>query len=89
MERVSTYTLIEEIFSHSRKEHVGKYIPLKYIPPKTGVPFIQKEMLEDGKEKQVRTKTGGPLKDKDILGYEKVKWVRTYTDAVSTRRSTG
>ena len=84
MERVSTYTLIEEIFSHSRKEHVGKY-----IPPKTGVPFIQKEMFEDEKEKQVRTKTGGPFKDKDILGYEKVKWVRTYTDAVSTRRSTG
>ena len=46
MRRVSTYTILKDIVSYSSKDHVGKYITLKYIPYKTGGPLKDKDTLE-------------------------------------------
>ena len=53
--RVCPYTLLDNIASYSSKKRVGKHIPLKYIPSKTGGPLKDKEMREDEKVKEVHT----------------------------------
>ena len=62
MERFSPSTLLEDTFSYTSKERVGKNIPSKYIPSGTGYRLKEtKNILEDENDKQVRTITGGPL----------------------------
>ena len=65
--RVGPFKPLEDIFSYTGKELVGKHIPPKEIPLGTREPLKEaKRMLEYDNEKQVHTSTREPLKNKDI-----------------------
>ena len=65
--RVGPFILIEDTFSYTRKECVGKQISPKEIPLGTGDPLKEtKNVLEDENDKQVHTIIGGILKKKEI-----------------------
>ena len=42
---------------HNEEATVGKQLPLKEVPSKTGGPFKEKEMIEDEKVKRGNTST--------------------------------
>ena len=63
MGRASPFKLLEDTFSYTGNQHVGKQITPKEIPSGTGDPLIETEdMLEDENEKQLLMGTAGPLK---------------------------
>ena len=80
MGRVSPFTLLEDTFSYTIKERVGKKILSKEIPLDTGDPLKEtKYMLEDENDKQVHTSTGGSLKNKNMRRDKNGKQVCTIT----------
>ena len=80
MGRVSTFTLLEDTVSYTRKERVGKQNPSKDITLGTGEPLKEtKDILEDENNEQVRTSTGEPFINKMMLRDENEKLIRTST----------
>ena len=72
--------LLEDTFSHTSKELVGKQIPLKLIPSGTEELMKKtKNMLEDENDKHVRTNIGGPSTQKQMIRDENDIQVRTST----------
>ena len=83
MGRVSPFTLLENTFSYTSKERVGKQIPSKDIPSGTGEPLKEtKNIIEDENHKEVRMSTEEPLINEEMIRYQKGKQVCTYTDVV-------
>ena len=71
---VSPFTLLEDSFSYTSKERVGKQIPSKDILLGAGKPLKEtKKVLENENDKQVCTSIGCPLKKKDMPWEKKVK----------------
>ena len=80
MGRVSPLTLLEDTFSYTGKESVGKQIPSKEIPSGTGDPLKEtKKMLEAKNDKHIQTIIGGTFKNNEILRDKNDKQVRTST----------